>query len=87
MQRTPASLEVHFVVADLEKELPVVYTGGAADLFKEKAGVVTNGRMNDQGVFVADEVLAKHDENYMPPQLGKALKKGESRLESPPQAN
>jgi cytochrome c-type biogenesis protein CcmE len=78
------SLEVRFVVADLEKQLPVVYSGVLPDLFKEKAGVVANGRMNAEGVFVADEVLAKHDENYMPPQLGKALKKGESRLESPP---
>jgi cytochrome c-type biogenesis protein CcmE len=91
VQRTPGSLEIRFVVADLEKELPVVYDKVLPDLFKEKAGVVANGRMNDQGVFVADEVLAKHDENYMPPALGKALKKGDSRLESPapeaPKAN
>jgi cytochrome c-type biogenesis protein CcmE len=92
VQRTPGSLEIRFVVADLEKELPVVYNRVLPDLFKEKAGVVANGRLNDQGVFEADEVLAKHDENYMPPALGKALKKGESRLESPasetsPQAN
>jgi cytochrome c-type biogenesis protein CcmE len=45
---------------------------------------VANGRLNAQGVFVADEVLAKHDENYMPPAVGKALRKGESRLGSPP---
>lgn len=83
VQRAPGSLEVRFVVADLERQLPVSYTGVLPDLFKESAGVVANGRMNEQGVFVADEVLAKHDENYMPPQLGKALKKGESRLESP----
>jgi cytochrome c-type biogenesis protein CcmE len=56
------------------------------DLFKENAGVVANGRLNEQGVFVADEVLAKHDENYMPPAVGKALKKGESRLEAAPPA-
>jgi cytochrome c-type biogenesis protein CcmE len=92
VQRTPGSLEIRFVVADLEKELPVVYNRVLPDLFKEKAGVVANGRLNDQGVFEADEVLAKHDENYMPPALGKALKKGESRLESSasetsPQAN
>ena len=84
VQRIPGSLEVRFQVADTEKQLPVVYNKVLPDLFKENAGVVANGRMNDQGVFVADEVLAKHDENYMPPQLGKALKKGESRLESPP---
>jgi cytochrome c-type biogenesis protein CcmE len=83
VQRTPGSLEIRFVVQDLENQLPVVYNKVLPDLFKENAGVVANGRMNDQGVFVADEVLAKHDENYMPPALGKALKKGESRLESP----
>jgi cytochrome c-type biogenesis protein CcmE len=83
VQRTPGSLEIRFVVQDLENQLPVVYNKVLPDLFKENAGVVANGRMNDQGIFVADEVLAKHDENYMPPQLGKALKKGESRLESP----
>jgi cytochrome c-type biogenesis protein CcmE len=83
VQRTPGSLEVRFVVADLEKQLPVVYSGVLPDLFKENAGVVANGRLNERGVFVADEVLAKHDENYMPPALGKALKKGESRLDSP----
>jgi cytochrome c-type biogenesis protein CcmE len=87
VQRTPGSLEVRFVVADLEKQLPVVYGGVLPDLFKEKSGVVANGRMNAQGVFEADEVLAKHDENYMPPALGKALKKGESRLESPQDAS
>jgi cytochrome c-type biogenesis protein CcmE len=85
VQRTPGSLEVRFMVADLEKQLPVIFSGVLPDLFKEKSGVVANGRLNEQGVFVADEVLAKHDENYMPPALGKALKKGDSRLESPPQ--
>jgi cytochrome c-type biogenesis protein CcmE len=87
VQRTPGSLEVRFVVGDLQKQLPVVYSGVLPDLFKEKSGVVANGRMNEQGVFVADEVLAKHDENYMPPALGKALKKGESRLDPPAPAS
>jgi cytochrome c-type biogenesis protein CcmE len=54
------------------------------DLFKENSGVTANGRLDARGVFVADEVLAKHDENYMPPAVGKALKKGESRLDPPP---
>jgi cytochrome c-type biogenesis protein CcmE len=89
VQRKSGTLEVRFVVTDLEKQLPVFYNGVLPDLFKENSGVVANGRMNEQGVFVADEVLAKHNENYMPPALGKALKKGESRLDSPtaPQAN
>jgi cytochrome c-type biogenesis protein CcmE len=80
VQRATGSLEIHFVVTDFQHEVPVIYNGVLPDLFKENAGVVANGRLNDRGVFVADEVLAKHDENYMPPAVGKALKKGESRL-------
>jgi len=86
VQRTPGSLEVRFVVTDFQHDVPVVYDRVLPDLFKENSGVTANGRLNDQGVFVADEVLAKHDENYMPPAVGKALKKGESRLENPPEA-
>ncbi len=85
VQRTDGTLEIHFVVTDFQNEVPVVYTGVLPDLFKENSGVTTNGRLNAQGVFVADEVLAKHDENYMPPAVGKALKKGESRLDQPAQ--
>jgi cytochrome c-type biogenesis protein CcmE len=56
------------------------------DLFKENSGVVANGRLNEQGVFVADEVLAKHDENYMPPAVQESLRRGESRLDNAPTA-
>jgi cytochrome c-type biogenesis protein CcmE len=52
------------------------------DLFKEEGGVTANGRLDESGVFVADEVLAKHDENYMPPAVGKSLQKGQSRSEA-----
>lgn len=83
VRRVSGTLEVHFVVADLEKEIPAVYTGVLPDLFKEKSGVTANGRLNEQGVFVADEVLAKHDENYMPPAVQESLRRGESRLEQP----
>lgn len=83
VQRTPGTLEIRFVVTDFQKEVPVVYTGVLPDLFKENSGVTANGRLNGQGVFVADEIIAKHDENYMPPSVGKALKKGESRLDPP----
>jgi cytochrome c-type biogenesis protein CcmE len=79
--RASGSLEVRFVVTDFQREIPVSYTGVLPDLFKENSGVQANGRLNDRGEFIADEVLAKHDENYMPPAMGKALKKGESRLE------
>jgi len=85
VQRTDGTLEIRFVVTDFQKEVPAVYTGVLPDLFKENSGVTANGRLNDQGVFVADEVIAKHDEKYMPPSVGKALKKGESRLDQPQQ--
>lgn len=84
VQRTPGTLEIHFIVTDFQKEVPVVYKGVLPDLFKENSGVTTNGRLNANGVFVADELIAKHDENYMPPAVGKALKRGESRLDPPP---
>ena len=73
VRRTPGSLEVRFVVTDFKHELPVSYTGVLPDLFREGQGVVAHGRLRD-GVFVADEVLAKHDENYMPPEVARSLK-------------
>jgi cytochrome c-type biogenesis protein CcmE len=85
VKRTPGSLEVQFVVTDFKNQVAARYSGVLPDLFKENSGVQANGRLNDRGEFVADEVLAKHDENYMPPAMGKSLKKGESRLETPAQ--
>ena len=82
VQRTPGSLEIRFTVTDFHHQVPVRYEKVLPDLFKENAGVVANGRLDARGVFVADEVLAKHDENYMPPAVGEALKKGESRIEA-----
>ena len=66
---------VAFAVTDTDKTIPVNYTGVLPDLFREGQGVVTEGKLNAQGVFVADTVLAKHDENYMPPEVADALKK------------
>jgi len=83
VQKTPGSLEVRFVVTDFVHNVPVVYNRVLPDLFKENSGVQANGRLNDQGVFVADEVLAKHDENYMPPAVSESLRRGESRLDTP----
>ena len=60
------SLTVHFIVTDLNQELPVIYTGILPDLFREGKGVIAKGHLNAQGSFVANEVLAKHDENYSP---------------------
>jgi cytochrome c-type biogenesis protein CcmE len=64
---------VRFVITDTEKEMPVTFVGLLPDLFKEGRGVVSQGKLGDDGVFVASEVLAKHDENYMPPEAKHAL--------------
>lgn len=64
-----------FAVTDLNTSMPVVYVGILPDLFREGQGVVTEGMLNQQGVFEADSVLAKHDENYMPAEVADALKK------------
>ena len=66
---------VRFRVTDLAQAVPVVYTGILPDLFREGQGVVTQGTLGADGVFVADEVLAKHDENYMPKEVVDSLKK------------
>src|ERR1700683_3737755 len=73
VHRTPGSLEVSFVVTDFKHELPVHYSGVLPDLFREGQGVIAHGRLGANGVFVADEVLAKHDEKYMPPEVAGAL--------------
>jgi cytochrome c-type biogenesis protein CcmE len=85
VQRAPGSLEVRFIVTDFSHNVPVSYTGVLPDLFREGAGVVAHGRMHG-GTFVADEVLAKHDEKYMPPEVARSLKRrhGESRADGPP---
>jgi cytochrome c-type biogenesis protein CcmE len=74
LQRENDGLTVHFVVTDLAKNVKVTYKGILPDLFKEGQGVVTLGRMGPDGQFHAEEVLAKHDEKYMPPEVAKALK-------------
>jgi len=86
LRREPGSLEVRFVVTDFNHEVPVSYTGVLPDLFREGAGVVAHGRLRSDGTFVADEVLAKHDEKYMPPQVARSLKRrhGESRADGAP---
>ena len=66
--------EVRFIVTDTHKTLPVVYRGLLPDLFREGQGVVAEGTLGADGVFTAREVLAKHDENYMPPEVAKAIK-------------
>jgi cytochrome c-type biogenesis protein CcmE len=75
LQRAPGSLAVRFAVTDFRSTVPVTYANVLPDLFKEGAGVVAHGRLDGAGVFVADEVLAKHDEKYMPPEVARSLKK------------
>lgn len=67
LNQQPGSLSVHFVVADGQRRVPVVYEGLLPDLFGEDKGVVASGRLDSQGVFRADQILAKHDETYQPP--------------------
>ncbi|MCU7958442.1 MAG: cytochrome c maturation protein CcmE [gamma proteobacterium symbiont of Bathyaustriella thionipta] len=69
-------LTVRFLITDTANEVKVSYTGILPDLFAEGQGVVAQGRLNGQGEFVADEVLAKHDETYMPPEAAAALEQG-----------
>lgn len=73
--REKDALTVRFRVTDTAKTIPVVYTGILPDLFREGKGVVAQGRIGADGTFRASEVLAKHDENYMPPEAAEALKK------------
>ena len=73
LARTEGTLEVRFVVTDYRHSIPVRYEGLLPDLFKEGQGVIAHGRMTEAGEFVADEVLAKHDENYMPPEVAESL--------------
>jgi cytochrome c-type biogenesis protein CcmE len=75
LKRTGTDLTVTFVVTDEKNRVPVEYTGILPDLFKEGQGMIAQGRMGSGGIFMADEVLAKHDENYMPPEVAAALAK------------
>jgi cytochrome c-type biogenesis protein CcmE len=75
VRRQADGVTVQFTVTDTAKTLPVVYKGALPDLFREGKGVVAQGRLDADGVFRASEVLAKHDENYMPPEAKLAVEK------------
>ncbi len=75
VERPNADLLVRFKLSDFEKEVSVEYSGILPDLFREGQGIVAKGKLDGRGVFVAEEVLAKHDENYMPPEVAGSLKK------------
>jgi cytochrome c-type biogenesis protein CcmE len=78
LKRDTDGLTVRFTVTDTAASIPVVYKGILPDLFKEGRGCVAQGRLGDDGVFRAEEVLAKHDENYMPPEAGAAIDKAKN---------
>ena len=73
LKRTEGTLAVQFVVTDYKHSIPVHYEGLLPDLFREGQGVIAHGHLTPSGQFVADEVLAKHDENYMPPEVAESL--------------
>ncbi|HET8692107.1 MAG TPA: cytochrome c maturation protein CcmE [Steroidobacteraceae bacterium] len=73
LERTEGTLAIRFVVTDYKHSIPVRYEGLLPDLFREGQGVIAHGRLTPEGTFVADEVLAKHDENYMPPEVAESL--------------
>ena len=79
LKRQDDGLTVHFAITDTAKTVPVVYKGVLPDLFKEGKGVVAQGKVGPDGIFIASEVLAKHDENYMPPEAAEALKRAQEQ--------
>jgi len=82
VQRSTTDLRVTFQVSDMQgSDVTITYVGILPDLFREGQGVIARGRLNDQGVFVAEEVLAKHDENYMPPEIAQTLAENQQKLE------
>ena len=76
------AMTIRFIVTDTAKEVPVAYTGILPDLFKEGKGVVAQGKMGADGQFVATEVLAKHDENYMPPEAQHAVDSAQQTIKT-----
>jgi cytochrome c-type biogenesis protein CcmE len=76
--RTPGTMDVRFAVTDYRHEVAVSYTGVLPDLFKEGTGMVADGQLDASGRFIATQVLAKHDEKYMPPALSKSLEAGKA---------
>ncbi len=75
VEREPGELEVKFTLTDTKNNLDVFYAGVLPDLFREGQGIIAHGRLNGAGAFEADTVLAKHDENYMPPEVADSLAK------------
>jgi cytochrome c-type biogenesis protein CcmE len=83
IKRQADGVTVSFLMTDTEKDIPVAYKGILPDLFKEGKGAVAQGKLNAEGTFVANEVLAKHDENYMPPEAAKAVSDAQAASQKP----
>jgi cytochrome c-type biogenesis protein CcmE len=81
IRRSDDSLRTDFELTDYQATVPVIYVGILPDLFDEGQGAVAAGQLNAEGVFIASEVLAKHDENYMPPEVAEALEKSTAMAE------
>jgi cytochrome c-type biogenesis protein CcmE len=84
VMREEGQIEINFIVTDMAERVKVTYSGILPDLFAEGQGVVAQGRMSSDNVFVADEVLAKHDETYMPPEVAAALEAAGKDVSSGP---
>jgi cytochrome c-type biogenesis protein CcmE len=82
-KRAPGSLEARFVITDFKHDIPVVYTGVLPDLFREGQGVIARGKLDANGTLVAEEVLAKHDENYMPPNISADVRRQHEQTVKP----
>ena len=85
LKREGQSLTMNFVITDMAQRVPVSYTGMLPDLFQEGKGVVAQGKLGPDGVFHAEQVLAKHDENYMPPEAAEALRQAGTPIGAPAQ--
>lgn len=81
VKRISGSLKVQFAITDFEHQVVVEFTGILPDLFREGQGIIAQGEMDAQGIFQADEVLAKHDENYMPPEIAESMKKKQEAIQ------
>ena len=84
LQRQADGISVRFVVTDTAQSIPVVYAGILPDLFREGKGVVAQGKLGEDGVFKAEQVLAKHDENYMPPEAAEAVERANKAMRDAP---
>ncbi|WP_428354495.1 cytochrome c maturation protein CcmE [Methyloprofundus sp.] len=81
VKRSTDSLKIQFAITDFEHQVVVEFTGILPDLFREGQGIIAQGAMDAQGIFQADEVLAKHDENYMPPEIAESMKKKQEAMQ------